>query len=326
MTNRKELIQTFINQVKEQHFVPEFCHNLKQSKNKVYYSGPSFTDDELIEAIDSLLFGKWFSSGEKVFRFENEFSKTINQKHSVMVNSGSSANLVLVAALKKYFNWQDNDEILISVVGFPTTLNPLIQNNLKAVFVDIEFDTLNFDLTQLESKITSKTKAIFISPVLGNPPDMDRIIEIANKYKLEIVLDGCDSYGSKWKGKHLAEYAVASSCSFYPAHHITTGEGGMVSSNIEELVKLARTFSWWGRDCYCVGPANLLKNGSCNCRFSTWLKDVPYEIDHKYLFTQIGYNLKPLDLQGLLLNHRPIRHADRIQVGGPVNPQDYLPR
>jgi CDP-6-deoxy-D-xylo-4-hexulose-3-dehydrase len=146
MTNRKELIQTFINQVKEQHFVPEFCHNLKQSKNKVYYSGPSFTDDELIEAIDSLLFGKWFSSGEKVFRFENEFSKTINQKHSVMVNSGSSANLVLVAALKKYFNWKDNDEILISVVGFPTTLNPLIQNNLKAVFVDIEFDTLNFDL------------------------------------------------------------------------------------------------------------------------------------------------------------------------------------
>jgi CDP-6-deoxy-D-xylo-4-hexulose-3-dehydrase len=298
MNNRKELIQTFINQIKEQQFVPEFCHNLKQSKNKVYYSGPSFTDDELIEAIDSLLFGKWFSSGEKVYRFESEFSKTINQKYSVMVNSGSSANLVLIAALKKYFNWQDNDEVLISVVGFPTTLNPLIQNNLKAIFVDIEFDTLNFNLTQLESKITSKTKAIFISPVLGNPPDLDRIIEIANKYKLKIVLDGCDSYGSRWNSKHLAEYAIASSCSFYPAHHITTGEGGMVSSNIEEIVKLARTFSWWGRDCYCVGPANLLKNGSCNCRFSNWLKDVPYEIDHKYLFTQIGYNLKPLDLQG----------------------------
>ena len=296
--SKKILIQEFLNKVKEQHFVPEYCHNLKGSKNKVYYSGPLMDDDELVEAIDSLLFGKWFSSGEKVYQFEREFSKTVNQKYSVMVNSGSSANLVMIAALKQYFKWTSSDEILISVVGFPTTLNPIIQAGLKPVFVDIEYDTLNFDLNELEKKITSNTKAIFVSPVLGNPPDMDRLTHIARNNNVLIIMDGCDSYGSKWNGKHLDEYAISTSCSFYPAHHITTGEGGMVSSDIEEIVKLARTFAWWGRDCFCVGPANLLKNGSCNCRFSQWIKDLPYPIDHKYYFSQIGYNLKPLDLQG----------------------------
>lgn len=296
--NKKELIINFLKEVRQSYFIPEYCHNLKDSDKKVFYSGPLIDDDELVEAIDSLLFGKWFSSGEKVYKFEQEFSKTVNQKYSLMVNSGSSANLVMIAALKEYFNWSSSDEILISVVGFPTTLNPIIQNNLKPVFVDIEYDTLNFDLSKLEEKINSNTKAIFVSPVLGNPPDMDKLTSIAEKYDLHIIMDGCDSYGSKWDGKHLDEYAVSTSCSFYPAHHITTGEGGMVSSNTEEIIKLARTFAWWGRDCYCVGPANLLKNGSCNCRFSNWIKELPYPIDHKYFFSQIGYNLKPIDLQG----------------------------
>jgi CDP-6-deoxy-D-xylo-4-hexulose-3-dehydrase len=144
--NKKQVIIDFINQVKKEQFIPEYCHNLKGVRNKVFYSGPLMDDDELVEAIDSLLFGKWFSSGEKVYKFEQEFSKKINQKYSVMVNSGSSANLVMIAALKKHFKWVDTDEILLSVVGFPTTLNPIIQNNLKPVFVDIEYDTLNFDL------------------------------------------------------------------------------------------------------------------------------------------------------------------------------------
>lgn len=298
--SRKEKILNFLLSLEseENSFIPQFCHNLKDVKNKVYYGGPSYTKEELVEAIDTLLFGKWLASGENVARFEKEFSKKINEKYSVMVNSGSSANLVMIAALKKYFNWRDNDEILVSVVGFPTTLNPIIQNNLKPVFVDIEFETLNFDLDQLEQKIGKNTKAIFISPVLGNPPDFDKLIEISEKHNIQLILDGCDSFGSKWKDKHLNEYCIASSCSFYPAHHLTTGEGGMVSSNIEEIINLARSFAWWGRDCYCVGSCNLLKNGSCNARFSNWIKEVPYNIDHKYFFTQIGYNLKPLDLQG----------------------------
>ncbi len=232
--SKKILIQEFLNKVKEQHFIPEYCHNLKGSKNKVYYSGPLMDDDELVEAIDSLLFGKWFSSGEKVYQFEREFSKTVNQKYSVMVNSGSSANLVMISALKEYFKWDNASEILISVVGFPTTLNPIIQTGMKPVFVDIEYDTLNFDLEELVKKITPNTKAIFISPVLGNPPDIDKLVEIAKENNLQIIMDGCDSYGSKWNGKHLDEYAVSTSCSFYPAHHITTGEGGMVSSNMKK--------------------------------------------------------------------------------------------
>lgn len=295
---KKDLIRNFLHDVKKDYSIPEYTHNSKNLSNKVFYSGPVLDDEEIVEAIDSLLFGKWMTTGEKVFQFEREFSKYINQDYSLMVNSGSSANLVMIAAVKKYFKWNDGDEILISVVGFPTTLNPLIQNNLKPVFVDIEYNTLNFDLVELESKITEKTKGIFISPVLGNPPDMDKLIEISQKYRIELILDGCDSLGSKWNGKHLNEYAVASSCSFYPAHHITTGEGGMVSSNIKDIVSLARSFAWWGRDCYCVGPANLLSCGSCGKRFDKWIEELDMNIDHKYLFTNIGYNLKPLDLQG----------------------------
>jgi CDP-6-deoxy-D-xylo-4-hexulose-3-dehydrase len=304
MSNRKQKILSFLESIEteENLSIPQFCYNTKANADpkKVFYGGPSFSKEELTEAIDSLLFGKWLVSGEKVAKFEKEFSQKINQKFSVMVNSGSSANLVMIAALKKYLSWVDTDEILVSVVGFPTTLNPIIQNNLKPIFVDIEFDTLNFCLKDLESKITKNTKAIFISPVLGNPPDMDKLIEISKKYNINLILDGCDSFGSKWDNKYLNEYCIASSCSFYPAHHLTTGEGGMVSSNIEEIVNISRSLAWWGRDCYCIGSCNLLANGSCNKRFSNWIAEVPYEIDHKYFFTNIGYNLKPLDLQGAI--------------------------
>jgi CDP-6-deoxy-D-xylo-4-hexulose-3-dehydrase len=146
---------------------------------------------------------------------------------------------------------------------------------------------------------------------LGNPPDIDRLIEIKNKYNIQLLLDGCDSLGTKWKDRLINEYFTASTCSFYPAHHITTGEGGMVSSNNEELIKLARVFSWWGRDCYCVGSANLTSCGACGKRFSNWIEDLPYPIDHKYYFSQIGYNLKPLDLQGGI-GIAQLKKADQI--------------
>jgi CDP-6-deoxy-D-xylo-4-hexulose-3-dehydrase len=206
----------------------------------------------------------------------------------------------MIAALKKYFNWNDNDEIIVSPVGFPTTIAPLVQNKLTPIFVDIDIEDLNFNLDEVKSKITNKTKGIFVSPVLGNSPDMDKITLIAKQYNIEIILDNCDSLGSKWNDRYLTDYAVASSCSFYPAHHITTGEGGMVSSNTQEIITLARSFAWWGRDCYCVGSANLLSNGTCKKRFDKWLPDLNITIDHKYLFSNIGYNLKPLDMQGAI--------------------------
>lgn len=202
--------------------------------------------------------------------------------------------------MKRRFNWQDGDEIIVSPVGFATTISVIYQNRLTPVFVDIEWDTLNFDINQIESKITNKTKAIFISPVLGNPPDMDRLIEISEKYGIHLVGDNCDSLGSKWDGKYLNEYYVAYSNSFYPAHHISTGEGGMVCTDDVDLKKLFVSLSWWGRDCYCVGSANLLPCGTCGNRFDNWLENFDGVIDHKYVFSEMGYNLKPLDMQGAI--------------------------
>jgi CDP-6-deoxy-D-xylo-4-hexulose-3-dehydrase len=217
-----------------------------------------------------------------------------------MVNSGSSANLVLIAAIKKHLEWQDDDEVIVSPVGFPTTIAPLVQNGLKPVFADIEMDTLNFDLAHVVSCITPRTKAIFVSPVLGNPPDMDKLKAICEEHNLILLGDNCDSLGSRWNGKLINEYYYVWSCSFYPAHHITTGEGGMICSDDEKLIDIARSIAWWGRDCYCVGAANLPACGTCGKRFDKWLEGYNGVVDHKYVFTQMGYNLKPLDLQGAI--------------------------
>ena len=283
--------------------VAPYIYNAKSfepGKTPIYYSGPYWDNKETEAAIDTFLNGKWITTGEKVHKFERQFSKRFNVKHSHMVNSGSSANLVLIAALKRRFKWNDDDEVLVSPVGFATTISVLYQHRLKPVFVDIEWDTLNFDLDQLEAKITPRTKAIFVSPVLGNPPNMDRLLEIAEKHNIQLVGDNCDSLGSKWGDEYLSEYYVAFSNSFYPAHHISTGEGGMVCTNDDELKKLFVSISWWGRDCYCIGSANLLSCGTCGKRFDNWLENYDGIIDHKYVFSEMGYNLKPLDLQGAI--------------------------
>jgi CDP-6-deoxy-D-xylo-4-hexulose-3-dehydrase len=283
--------------------VAPYIYNAKSfepGKTPIYYSGPYWDNKETEAAIDTFLNGKWITTGEKVFKFERQFSKRFNVKHSHMVNSGSSANLVLIAGLKRRFKWDDDDEILVSPVGFATTISVLYQHRLKPVFIDIEWDTLNFDLDALEAKITPRTKAIFVSPVLGNPPNMDRLLEIATKHNIQLVGDNCDSLGSKWGDEYLSEYYVAFSNSFYPAHHISTGEGGMICTNDDELKKLFVSISWWGRDCYCIGSANLLSCGTCGNRFDKWLDNYDGIIDHKYVFSEMGYNLKPLDLQGAI--------------------------
>lgn len=268
------------------------------SKSKVLYSGPYFDGTEVEAAIACLKEGAWYPAGKEVDKFEKQFSRKFGFDSSLMVNSGSSANLVMIAALKKYFEWPDGAEIIVSVVGFPTTVNPILQNNLVPVFVDITWDDLNWDLNHVEAAITNKTVGVFSSPVLGNSYDLDRLLDICERYQLKYIADNCDSLGSKWNGMYLTENAVAASCSFYPAHHITTMEGGMVSSGNPEIVTLARQFAWWGRDCYCVGACNQLINGSCGKRFDKWLDGYDGIVDHKYVFSQIGYNLKPIDMQG----------------------------
>lgn len=274
------------------HFIP--------GETPIYYSGPYWDNKEMETAIQSLLNGKWITSGEKVARFEIDFGKKFNSKFSFMVNSGSSANLAMMAALKKRFGWNDGDEIIVSPVGFATTISVIHQNRLNPVFIDIEWDTLNFDIEKIESKITSKTKAIFVSPVLGNPPDMDRLKEIAERNGIYLIGDNCDSLGSKWRGDYLGKYYISYSNSFYPAHHISTGEGGMICTDDKDLKNLIMSFSWWGRDCYCIGSTNLLSCGTCGKRFDKWLESYDGILDHKYVFTNMGYNLKPLDLQGAI--------------------------
>lgn len=264
------------------------------------YSGPYFDGSEIKAAVENLTKGDWYPSGKEVASFEKEFSNKFNFKSSLMVNSGSSANLVMIAALKKYYGWKDDDEIIVSVVGFPTTVNPIIQNNLVPRFVDITWKDLNWDLDKIVENINERTVAVFSSPVLGNPYDFDKLLSICEDFNIKLISDNCDSLGSKWNDKFLTDYSVASSTSFYPAHHITTLEGGMVSSSNSEIVDIARQFAWWGRDCYCVGSCNMLANGSCGKRFDKWLPEYDGIVDHKYVFSQIGYNLKPLDLQGAI--------------------------
>ena len=298
-----EDIKNVIKKLGSNYPILQYAYNSNEfipGKSQVFYSGMYWSEEELAVAIESLLVGKWFSAGEKVKEFEHKFAKKIHQLFAVMVNSGSSANLIMIAALKKYYNWQDDDEIIVSVVGFPTTISVISQNGLKPIFVDIEMDTLNFDVSQIETKITNKTKAIFLSPVLGNPPNVDDLIFICEKYNLKLILDCCDSLGTTWLGDWLGQYAVASSHSFYPAHTISTGEGGMVTTDIREVANIARSMVSWGRACICSGTENLLPNGICNHRFDKWLAGYDGTIDHKYVFDYMGYNLKPLDLQGAI--------------------------
>lgn len=275
-------------------------HTFIPGESQIPYSGPYWDQREIEAATKALMTGKWLPAGESVVRFQNLFAQQFDVRYAHMVNSGSSANLVMVAAVKKYLNWKDDSEVIVSPVGFPTTIAPLVQNGLKPVFIDIEMDTLNFNVDRIETAITPKTRAIFVSPVLGNPPDMDKLFHLSCKYGITLLGDNCDSLGSRWRGRLLNRYYFAWTTSLYVAHHISTGEGGMVCSNEGNLIKLARSISWWGKDCYCVGQANALPNGTCGERFKKWLPDVDVVLDHKYVFTEMGYNLKPLDLQGAI--------------------------
>ena len=310
MTDVEKMIQNLVAEVG----TPKYAYNCKEfnpEKDTVFYSGPYWDEKEVIAGVTAFLTGKWLVSGEQVGKFQWEFGRKFNVKHCHMVNSGSSANLTIVAELKKHLKWTDGDEVIVSPVGFPTTIAPLVQNNLKPVFVDIEMNTLNFDIELVKKSLTDKTVAIFVSPVLGNPPDMDEIAKFCAENDLYLIGDNCDSLGTRWDGKLLTDYYYSWTCSFYPAHHISTGEGGMVCSNDEELINTARSISWWGRDCRCVGAANLLACGTCGNRFDKWLEGYNGIIDHKYLFTNMGYNLKPLDMQGAI-GREQLKKVDEI--------------
>tara|TARA_Y100000310_G_scaffold124213_1_gene122945 strand:- start:1333 stop:2661 length:1329 start_codon:yes stop_codon:yes gene_type:complete len=270
-------------------------------KDWVQYSGPYFTSDEYIRSIKSLL-NEWLVLGEDAIKFENRFSKFFGKKHGVLTNSGSSSNLLMMLAMtsKKLYNFPKGTKVITPIAGFPTTVNPIFQVGFEPIFVDIKLDTLNLDLDKVEYAAKKHdAKIITFAHVLGNPPNMDKLVDIVEKYGLIFLEDCCDALGSTYDGKPLGSFGEMTSCSFYPAHHITMGEGGFVAADDCIQERIVRSFREWGRDCYCVGlKANLLKNGTCKKRFSEWLPELRGEIfDHKYVYGEIGYNLKPIELQ-----------------------------
>lgn len=269
----------------------------------VQYSGSVLDEREYIAVIECLLDG-WLALGENGIRFENKFPKRLGKEHGCLTNSGSSANLLMIAALgsKKLWNLPKGSKIITPVAGFPTTINPIIQNGFAPVFIDIEMNTLNLNIEQLENAAKNGASALVFAHVLGNPPNMDAVMDIVRRYNLILVEDCCDALGSTYKGQALGSFGEMSTCSFYPAHHITMGEGGFIATKTKDQEMLLKSLREWGRGCYCSGKAaSCLKNGMCKKRFSNWLPSLPNEVfDHKYIYEEIGYNLKPLDLQAAM--------------------------
>ena len=268
----------------------------------VNYAGAYYDSDEYVAGVESLLQG-WLVMGSKAQQFEREFCKQFNRPHGIVTNSGSSSNLLMMAALtsRRGHALPPGTKVLVPVAGFPTTVNPILQHQLRPVFVDIELDTLNLDLDQVEAALLQNPdiRVITFAHVLGNPPDMDRVMRLVNKHDLILLEDCCDALGSTWHGRPLGSFGLMASCSFYPAHHMTMGEGGYVATSDPATEVILRSFREWGRGCYCVGPeANRLKCGTCGKRFSEWIPALPGEVfDHKYVYDEVGYNLKPIEMQ-----------------------------
>jgi CDP-6-deoxy-D-xylo-4-hexulose-3-dehydrase len=294
MTTKEEILKLVAEFINEKHAAKKW----KAGEDWVQYSGPYFTSDEYVASINALL-NEWLVLGEDAVKFEKTFPLLLGKKHGIVTNSGSSANLLMMLTAKKFYSLKDSESVIVPIAGFPTTVNPIIQARLRPKFVDIELDTLNLNLEQLEQAASTGTRVLTFAHVLGNPPNMDKVMEIVTKYKMIFLEDCCDALGTTYRDVPIGYHGVMSTCSFYPAHHMTMGEGGFLACYTEEQEKIARSLREWGRGCYCVGrKANLSTKGTCGCRFSKWLPKVSDEIfDHKYIYDNIGYNLKPIELQ-----------------------------
>ena len=251
---------------------------------------------ELKYMVEASLDG-WLTTGRFNTKFEAELAKYLGVKHLITVNSGSSANLVAFSALTSPKLGEraikPGDEVISVAAGFPTTINPILQQGAVPVFLDVEIPTYNIDVTKLEEAITPKTKAVFIAHTLGNPFNLKAIREICDKYKLWLIEDCCDALGSKYDGKRVGTFGDIATVSFYPAHHITMGEGGAVFTNNDQLKIIAESFRDWGRDCYC----NPGCDNTCGKRYCQQLGKLPFGYDHKYTYSHLGYNLKITDMQ-----------------------------
>lgn len=259
-------------------------------------SGKVLGKEELVNMVEASLDG-WLTTGRFNAAFEQKLAAFLGVKFALSVNSGSSANLVAFSTLTSSKLGdraiQKGDEVISVAAGFPTTVNPVVQFGAVPVFVDVDLATHNINADLIEAAISPKTKAIMLAHTLGNPFNLDKVIEICKKYNLWLVEDTCDALGATYKQQKVGTFGDIGTLSFYPAHHITMGEGGAVFTNNAELKVIAESFRDWGRDCYCA-PG---KDNTCGCRFSQQHGELPFGYDHKYVYSHAGYNLKITDMQ-----------------------------
>jgi CDP-4-dehydro-6-deoxyglucose reductase, E1 len=259
-------------------------------------TGKVFDADDLRTLVDASL-DFWLTSGRFASQFELEFARWMGTRHTVLVNSGSSANLVALLSLTAVElgdrALQPGDEVITAAAGFPTTLNPILQAGLVPVFVDSTIPTYNADPEAIEAAVGPRTRAIMLAHTLGNPFDLERVKATADRHGLWLIEDACDAVGSTWHGTKVGTFGDLATVSFYPAHHMTMGEGGAVLTSNPRLRKYAESFRDWGRDCWCEPGAD----NACGRRFDTQLGSLPHGYDHKYTYSRIGYNLKLTDMQ-----------------------------
>lgn len=282
--------------------IEEYCNAkfkaapFRPGLDMVHYAGRVFNGEELHNLINSSL-DFFLTAGRYSEEFEAEFGRKIGVSNALLVNSGSSANLIALTTLTSpklgARRLKPGDEVLTVASGFPTTLAPILQNNLVPVFVDVNLGDYTARPERLVSAIGPRTRVIMMAHTLGVPFDVDVVLDLARKHDLWVIEDNCDALGSLYRGQMTGSFGHIASHSFYPAHHITMGEGGCVVTNDDELSRIARSFRDWGRDCYCTGG----ENNTCGKRFSQQFGTLPHGYDHKYVYSHIGYNLKVTDMQ-----------------------------
>lgn len=292
---RKEIVQKTIEYYEakfaKQKFLP--------GKSKVNYAGRIFDHQEIVNAVEASL-DFWLTEGRFSEEFAEKIADYLGVEHVLLTNSGSSANLLALSALtsEKLGDRRliPGDEVISVAAGFPATVTPLIQYGLIPVFVDVDLPTYNINTEMMRKAISPRTRCIFIAHTLGNPYNISEVVKLAEEYKLWVIEDNCDAFGSVYDGRKTGTFGHISTISFYPAHHITTGEGGAICTNDPQLAGIVRAFRDWGRDCYCAGG----ENNTCGKRFSQQFGNLPLGYDHKYVYSEIGYNLKMTEMQAAI--------------------------
>jgi CDP-6-deoxy-D-xylo-4-hexulose-3-dehydrase len=300
MTNKAIQLRQQILELSSQYFAEAFpLSEFRPDQSRIPVSGKVIDAADLRSVLDASL-DCWFTAGRFAEDFESKLARYVGVRFASLVNSGSSANLVALSALTSpklaERSLKPGDEVITIAAGFPTTVNPIFQNRLVPVFLDVTVPTYEVDTSQLNKALSEKTKAVMIAHTLGNVFDLDAVTAFCKNNNLWLIEDCCDALGSTWKGRHVGTFGDIATVSFYPAHHITMGEGGAVLTDKPSLQVLIDSFRDWGRDCWCA-PG---KDNTCGKRFDWQLGDLPCGYDHKYTYSHIGYNLKATDMQAAL--------------------------